>query len=408
MNDLTIDPFANLAPATRLAVYRRLQQHFPLYRSAMQGAFVVTRYADVSRLLRHPDVVALDVVSFFSAIQARGNLDLENLCTFASSLSMMMRPPRHDLVRRLLAQALGNFRRSSLPRRVKEHARKLLSAGAEAGSIDLAVGFGRDIALFTIGTLFGIPEEDTRKLGDWGTDLMGIFDTMRPSMRHIHTLNRAATAMSDFFMPLIAERQRQTSDDALSNLIRLNAAELVCSDRELAGFCSLFFIAAEENTGAAVSAAAHMMAADPMLRKRLRDNPARIPDFVRESLRLSCPVKYVGRQVGADIDLHGETMAAGTRLVLMLAAANRDPQVYPDPDQLDIDRFSPESLSYSAGPYRCIGVQLANLEIEIAVSALLEWPQLELGSEAPQWYSRMNTAGLRHLPAVFRDGVVNA
>lgn len=403
MSESAPDPFADLAPQARLAVYRTLQERFPLYWSPAQGAWVVSRYADVSALLRHPDVVALDVVSFFRAVQERGKLDLENLCIFASSLSMMMRPPRHDLVRRLLAQALGNFRRSNLPLLIEDHAQQLLNSGAEAGGIDLALGYGRDIALFTIGSLFGIPREDTYKLGEWGADLMGIFDTMRPSMRHIHTLNRAATAMSDYFMPLIAQRRACPGDDALSNLIRLNTAELACSDRELAGFCSLFFIAAEENTGAALSAAAHMLTGDPGLRGRLRGDPARIPDFVRESLRLSCPVKYVGRQAGSDIELHGETIGAGTRVVLMLAAANRDPKAYPDPDRLDIGRSGPESLSYSAGPYRCIGVQLANLEIEIVASKLLEWPRLELAPEPPEWYSRMNTAGLRRLPAIFAN-----
>ncbi|HEY1615386.1 MAG TPA: cytochrome P450 [Rhizomicrobium sp.] len=403
------DPLSGLRPNARTAVYRALLRESPVHWSRAHAAWVLMRYGDVSLVLRHPQALALKVAPFLEKLSRRGNADLTSLLAFTSSLSLMMRPPRHDVVRRLFAQVMGNFRRSKLPGLLEARADTLLLAGTKDGSIDLARGYGRELALFTIGTILGIPAQDLSNLGDIGGGLIAIFDRMLPSMSRMAELNRAAAMLIEYFERLIADRRRMPQDDGLSAMLSLATGELACSDQELAGFCSFFFIAAEETTAAALAAAAFALLDDGDLRARLTRDHTKIAGFAREILRLSSPVQYVAREAGIDLDIGGQAIRAGQGIVLMLGAANRDPDVFPEPDTLDVDRAGPEPLAFAAGPYRCIGAQLATFEIELATTRLLEWPNLFLSPEAPVWEERMNIAGLRRLTACFsREGLRDA
>jgi cytochrome P450 len=184
-------------------------------------------------------------------------------------------------------------------------------------------------------------------------------------------------------------------------LVRLADEQLGCSDRELAGYCTFFFVAAEETTSAAISGAAHLILQRPALRAQLSGDLSLVPQAAREMLRLVSPVQYVWRQVGEDLRLEGQLIRAGEPLMLVLGAANRDPGVFRNPNDVDLERKGPESLVFAAGPYRCIGAQVAAFEVEVAMRALLAKPRIQLSPQPPVWSERMNVAPLLQLPAYF-------
>jgi cytochrome P450 len=183
--------------------------------------------------------------------------------------------------------------------------------------------------------------------------------------------------------------------------VRLAGETFACSDNELAGYCAFFFTAAAENTSIAISAAAVMLLQRPQLRARLQADRLLVPAAVREFLRLAAPVQFVVRQSKKDIGLAGLTIRAGEPMVLMLGAANRDPDAFANPDEVDLDRSGADALSFSAGPHRCLGAQLATLEMEIAIRAILDNPRLRLSSQVPVWAPRMNIAPLERADACF-------
>jgi cytochrome P450 len=139
----------------------------------------------------------------------------------------------------------------------------------------------------------------------------------------------------------------------------------------------------------------------PDLRARLSRDPSLHKGAAVEFLRLASPIQYVARQLRADIEIEGQLIRAGEPVMLMLGAANRDPAAFPDPDEPVLGRSGERPLTFAAGPYTCVGAQLATLEVEIAVRKLLDRPNLVLSSTAPVWSDRMNIAPLLRLEACF-------
>jgi cytochrome P450 len=395
------DPLLGMHPANRETIYRTLRETMPVYRSAVHAGWVLTRYADVSTVLRHPDALALDAMPFLQSLSDRGALRLSKLLAFVSSLSLLNRPPRHEAIRRVLAQALAGVRNLSLAQMLEHRATELLERGAHDGRIDLAAGYGRALALFVIGRFLGIAEADVCELGVVAADFMAIFERQLPSVSMLKKLNDGAGALMTYFADLIRARRQSPADDGISLIVRLSDESLACSDEELAGHCTFFFIAAEETTGAAITSAARSLLQLPELQSALRTDPSRIADAARELLRLASPVQYVARQLRSDIHIADQRIPAGDALILMLGSANRDPAAFPDPDEVDLDRRGPDSLVFAAGPYRCVGAQLATFEMEVAIRNLLAWRGLSLSRQPPTWTDRMNIAPIRHLEAVY-------
>ncbi len=401
MTSYPTDPLLGLHPANREAIYRELRERMPAYRSAVHAGWVLMRYADVNAVLRHPDALALDAMPFLQSLADRGAVRLPKLLSFVSSLSLLNRPPRHEAIRRMLARALAGARSETLPEMLDHRASEILSLGERDGKIDLAADYGRTLALFVIGTFLGIPEEDVSELGTLGADFMAIFERQLPSVSMLRKLNDGAGALMTYFADLIAAKRQNPGDDGISLIVRLSDEVLACSDEELAGHCTFFFIAAEETTRAAITSGAHMLLQRPGLQVALRADPSRVADASRELLRLASPVQYVARQLRSDIRIAGRLIPAGEALILMLGSANRDPAAFPDPDEPDLDRRGPDSLVFASGPYRCVGAQLAALEMDVAIRNLLAWPGLRLSEQPPLWTDRMNIAPIRRLDAVF-------
>jgi cytochrome P450 len=398
---VTNDPLHGLCATNRNGIYRELRERMPVYRSTVHAAWVLTRYADVSGVLKHPDSLALEVMPYLETLCRRGGLHLPNLLGFYASLSLLTRPPRHDTVRRVLAQALGGISRLNLPEMLAQRADRLLDAGQRSGGIDLAEGFGRALALFVIGTFLGIPEEDLPMLSTLAGDFMAVFERIVPSVRVMSELDRCAGALTGYFAPLLSARRKSPRDDGLSMIVRLADEQWGPGDVELAQNCLFFFIAAEETTSAAISAAALMLLDRPDLRARLCGDPSLQKSAVLEFLRLAAPIQYVARQLRVDVEIGGQVIRAGEPVMLMLGAANRDPTVFPDPDEPVLDRSGPRPLVFAAGPYSCVGAQLATLEVEVAVRKLLERSNLQRSATAPVWSDRMNIAPLLRLQACF-------
>jgi cytochrome P450 len=397
---VSTDPLAGLNAANRYGRYRYLREHMPMYHSVLHSGWVVSRFADVNEVLLHPEAMALDVTPFLEAFAQRSTVDVSSLLCFCSSLSLLNRPPLHDDVRRTLAQSLGGIVRMGLPQLVSQRAEQLLDDGERCGSINLADGYGRAIALFTMGAFLGIPEQDLPMLGALARDFMAIFERIILSVSGMSELNRCAAALTEYFIPLLRARRRAPGEDGLSMIVRLADERYQPSDEQLAQNCLFFFTAAEETTSAAISAAALTVLQRPALRARLCQDPA-LRGVAQELLRLASPVQYVARQMRRDCDIAGQKVSAGESLILLLGSANRDPAAFPDPDDPVFDRTGPRSVVFAAGPYTCVGAQLATLEVEAALRALLARPHLELSALPPVWSGRMNISPLRELHAVF-------
>jgi cytochrome P450 len=340
-------------------------------------------------------------MAFFESVCRRGGLNFPRFLEFMSSMSFLSERSRHDAIRRLLTQLLAELRRTDIATSIERRADELLKQGEAKGTIDIAAGYGKSMALFTAGTLLGLPEDDVSELGHLAGELTTVFERSMPSVSTLRKLEARAASMLDYFGRQVLSRRHKPGEDGISRLMRLAGAQLASSDSELAGYCAFFFTAAAENTAIAISASALMLLQDTALRVRLRGDRSLVPAGVREFVRLVTPAQFVVRQSKSDLEVGGQTIRGGQAIILMLGAANRDPEAFPNPDEIDLDRSGPEALSFSTGTHRCLGAQLATLELEIAIRAILDHPRLRLSSESPVWAPRMNIASPERIEACF-------
>jgi cytochrome P450 len=373
----------------------------PAYRSCVHPAWIVSRYADVDAILRHPQSVAVEAGKSLQPFDERAGVNISSLVKFCSSLSFFTIPPRHDPVRRVLAQSAAAIRRPTLPASLERRADQLLEAGRRQGSMDLAGGYGQALALFVIGTFFGIPDSDLPRLSALVMDLMVIFEFTVPSVKSLLRLNECARELTEYFARLVVARRADPGSDGISLMTRICDEQLHQSNEDIGRYCLTFFITAEVTTAAAISAAAFALLEHSEFRATLRAELSLLPSAALESLRLNSPVQYVARQLSVDTEIAGHAIRAGDPILLMLGSANRDGAAFANPNDFVLRRLDPKPLVFAAGAYSCIGMQLAMLEVEIAMKKILERPNLRCSDEPPVWSTRRNFESLERAPAIF-------
>ncbi|MEO8926167.1 MAG: cytochrome P450 [Caulobacteraceae bacterium] len=395
------DPLAELAPENLARVYAGLRQTAPVHWSVHFGGWVLTRHADAVRVLGDPAFLADDPIARLTRIEARGGPSLPNLRTVLASVAFYTNPPRHGVLRRFTSHLFQRLEMSGLRVRLEDHAAALLAAARLAGGIDLVAGYGGDLALFAIHTLLGLPSEDCVALAGVARDIGWIFDASPRSLRELRHAESEVGRLLDYFEPAIAARRAGREADGFSTLVRLNDAELGLGDRDLAGFCTFFFIGGQETTATGIAASAVMLLEEDAARAALTANAGKLTGAAREFLRLAAPFQYVVRVATADAAIGGETIGAGERVNIILGAANRDPAAYPHPDTIDFDRAAPDSLAFGHGAYRCLGAGLAQVETEVALAGLVANPDLRLAPGTAVWGKQTRVPSLTRAWAEF-------
>jgi P450-derived glycosyltransferase activator len=361
------------------ALYERMRAHGPTYRSRI-GVHVVTSHALCGQVLRDPRFRVRDLRNH--------RLGYDEL-TFTASGSppesfLVQDPPDHTRLRRLAAPAFRPKLIRGYRSRIEAIAHDLLDRAARRGSFDLIADFAAPLPITVITTLLGIPDADMNRFARIGAvvgqSLDGVF-----SMRQAKDLRAASDDLATLFTELEHQRRHHPGDDVLSILAAARADDQLSLD-ELVATCRLLLIAGFETTVNLIGNATIALAHHPDQWDLLRDDPARASAAVEETLRWDPSVQATGRVPHEPVELAGRTLRPGAQVMLMLAAANRDPSAYPNPDRFDITRDAgPEHLAFSSGIHYCLGAPLARLEGEVALQTLAQrFPQLQVTGPLPR------------------------
>lgn len=395
------DPLASLTPHNLHVTYAGLRQEAPVHWSASLSGWVLTRHSDAITVLSDPAFLADDPVARFDRLEQRGGPALPNFRAFLSNAAFFTNPPRHAQLRRFLSRIFQNSDlvtlRVVLERRVEE----ILSDARRTGGLDLTAEFGQDLAVFTISVLLNLPLDGCHSLAATARDVAWIFDLKPRSVRDLRAADTNAGVLLDYFEAEIGRGRRRGDADRFARLVANADRELGMSDRDLAGLLIFVFVAGQETTASGIPAASVMLLRDGDLRDRLAAQPAKIPAAARELLRLAAPIQYVARIASRDSEIGGKAVRAGDRVNIILAAACRDPAVFPDPDGINIGREGPGSLAFGHGAYRCLGAAVAQMETEVALAALLANPDLRLVPGSVAWESRTRVPSMTHAWAEF-------
>jgi pimeloyl-[acyl-carrier protein] synthase len=252
---------------------------------------------------------------------------------------------------------------------IAERAGALIDQVAPAGSMDVVADFARPLPFGAINDVLGVPRGDRDWLGEALAVLNRGFARQRDSDRAaVQAANDAAEQLLSYFAGLLDQRTAEPADDLMTALAARHADG---DDRQdLLANCIAFVLAGHQTTTTLLTLGTHLLCTHPAARAALQGDPGRWPAAVEEMLRLITPTTFTGVTPRTDADVQGVACPAGQPRLLFLAAANRDPATFSDPDRFDISRTPNPHLSFSAGARFCLGAPLARMHGEVALSTL--------------------------------------
>jgi cytochrome P450 len=352
------DPYAYEIHEDPYPTYRALRDDAPAYLDPERGFWALSRDADVR--------AALDDVATFSST---GGITLERGPEAVEPMLIEMDPPRHTQLRALVSRAFTPRRVADLEPVVQSLARDLVARFPSDGTqVDVIEDFAAILPMAVISTMLGVPAADQDDLRKWSDAMLhreeGSTD-MTPAGYE------GGARLYEYLTALIAERRRRPTDDLVGALVTARDVDGALSDSEVLGFCFLLIIAGNETTTKLIGNAIYWLWRFPDERAALLDDPTLGPGALEEVLRFDTSTQGLARLLTRDLELHGVTLPAGTKGLLLFGSANRDERRWNDPDRLDLRRNPAGHLAFGHGIHHCLGAPLARLEGRIALETVL-------------------------------------
>jgi len=378
--------------------YRRLQQEAPVYHHPIMRAWFLSRYDDVLAVLRDPASSVQRMESHaFRRMFPVGSLP-PAFAEWVRCNLLMVDPPEHTRLRGLVGKAFTPRMVERLVPRIGQIADALLDAAEERREIDWVRDVAVPLPVTVIAEMLGVPPADRDRLKRWSDDLAALLDPISAFDRLDATI-RSAAEFGAYLADAMAERRVSPRDDLLSALVAVEEEGDRLSAVELSSMVGLLLGAGHETTTNLLGNAVVGLLRHPRERKRLREDPSLLESAVEEFLRFDPPVQMTDRIATRDLEIGGTTIRAGEVTVLLLAAANRDPRRFADPDRLDVGRTDNRHLSFGQGAHFCLGAHLARVEARIALGALLRrFPDFDGEPDPPGWNASITLRGPSALP----------
>ena len=386
----------------------QLRQHSPVWWHEPtertpdgEGFWCVSTHELVVEVFRKPRIY-----SSHTGGQRRCGGTMINDMEMSGKLLNMMDDPRHQRIRRLVSNGFTPKRIGRLRGELEAISDRTLDSVApragERGTCDLVVDVAAELPLQAICLLMGAPAEDRHSLCEWVDVTSSDFsDEVPSSVRAEASIN-----LFQYGQRLIAARTAEPRDDLLSVVIH---AEMADQDpprldgTEVAMFWSLLFTAGAETTRKAIATGVWELSKSPEQLEALRADRSLMPAAVEEIVRWTTPSVYKRRTATTDTVLGGQPIRAGDKVVVWEMSANRDEAVFDEPFRFRIDRVPNNHVGFGHGPHFCLGANLARLEIDVMLNAVLDrWHDIEATGQ-PTWTRTNRLSGLRTLPIAFTD-----
>jgi cytochrome P450 len=376
-------------------LYRDLRRHDPVHRLPDGGLFIT----------RHADVLAVDRDHRrFSAAPPPGSaaaLGDGELANHYRAAVVFTDPPVHARLRRALAEALTPRAVAAMEPGLVRLVDGLLDRLQPRGAFDAAADFAALLPVEVVGNLLGVPAAHRLPLRGWSLAILG---ALEPGCAEADRrgAEQALAEFGGYLRELIADRRARPGDpdqDALTRLISDTAGGEPLSETELLHNCVFLLNAGHETSANLIANALHALARHPAERDRLLAEPALIGGATEEFLRYDCPVQLELRTCTEATTIGvAVPVAAGTTVILCIGAANRDPDVFADPDRLDVVRAPNPHLGFGAGIHTCLGSAVARLEARVAIAGFLHrFPRYELAAP-PRRAAQARFRGFQSLP----------
>ncbi len=399
-----VDLFSPDFKANPYPTYAHLRSEAPIQRVELpdgQGMWLVTRYEDVSAVLRDERFVK-DWRNAMTPEQIVGVPPIPEVMKPLTRNMLDTDPPDHERLRALVSKAFTPRLIERMRPRVQEIADTLLDVVQDKGEMDLIDDYAFPLPIIVIAELLGVSAEDRNKFREWSNAAVS-GDTTQEYVEKV--LLPHMQAFTDYLRAMFEEKRKNPKDDLISALVRAEEAGDKLSEDELLAMVFLLLIAGHETTVNLIGNGVLALLQHPDQLRKLREDPSLIKPAIEELLRYDGPVETSTERFAREDVRIGETVIPrGEMVLVVIASADHDPERFPNPDALDITRADNKHVAFGKGIHFCLGAPLARMEGQIAINTLLRrMPDLRL-ADAPEsltWRPGMVLRGLRGLPVKF-------
>ena len=370
-------------------VYARMRERGPVHRSRLAGAWMVTRHGDADAILRDSRRFASD--------PRRGTLSPRQarLLPPAEEFTLLfLDPPDHTRLRALVNKAFTRRAVNALEPHIRAVLAALLDAIDDPSAFDLMEAVARPLPVIVIAGMLGVPPEDRARFGLWSAQRARLLEPTI-GMRERRIGGAASKAFDAYFRTIVEQRRTDPREDILSALVAAEHEGERLTEREMLNMLRLLVIAGNETTTNLIGNGMLALLRHPGELERLREDPGLVASAVEELMRYDPPSQATFRRVVEDCEVGGFGLRRRDNVVVLIGAANRDPDAFDEPERLDVARDVRAHLSFGRGIHHCLGAQLARLEGRIALEMLLErFPRIALRTERPRFRKSMVFRGL--------------
>ncbi len=382
------NPFAPEVKEDPYPYYAWLRRERPVYLNERHGFWVLSRYEDVEAAARQPEV--------FSSAQGIGP-DWQ-----PGSTMITKDPPDHTRLRKLVSKAFTPRMVDTLAPRIQAIVDELLDAVIDKGAFDLVQDLAYPLPVIVIAEMLGVDPERRDDFKRWSDDVVHIVAAGQNEARLAQYM-QSWEAFKDYLVELIEMRRQAPVDDLVSALVMAQEERDALTLSEILNACLLLLVAGNETTTNLIGNGALALFTQVEESYKLRQQPELIHSMIEEVLRYDSPIQGVFRNTTRDVTIRGTTIPADSKVLLAWGSANRDGEVFPDPDRFDIERQIERHLAFGIGIHFCLGAPLARLEARIATETILRRTK-SINPDRDGTVERVDNPlfrGLKQFPVVF-------
>jgi pimeloyl-[acyl-carrier protein] synthase len=380
-------------------LFRRLRSEDPVHWDAFLHTWVVTRYVDV-----------LEVLHNFSAerthtpkkLEAMGLAQISPIAQLMVKQMLFMDPPGHTRLRSLASHAFSPGRVAVLRTHIREIVNRLLDTVQAKGQMDVIADLGEPLPAIVTAEMLGVPLEDRHQLKAWSTNFAEMLGNFQHNPEHAARMLRTVQDMTAYFHDRIRELKNIPHDGLVHSLMTAEIDGDRLSEEEVVANSIVTMVGGLETTTNLIGNGVLTLLRNPGEMERLQEDQSLIPSAVEEMLRYESPSQHTGRLAPEDVEWEGKVIRKGQAVMAVMAAANRDPERFPDPDRFDVARTDNRHLAFGYAAHFCFGAALARVEGQEAFEAMVRrLPGLELQPGPLVWRNNLGLRGLTALPVKF-------
>jgi cytochrome P450 len=380
-------------------LYHKLRSEDPVHWDRFLQTWVVTRYDDV-----------VTVLSSFSAdrtptpeqLSSMGLSALNPIATVMVKQMLFMDAPAHTRLRGLASAAFTPQRVAALRSHIQEIAESLIDKVQERGGMDIIADFAAPLPAIVTAEMLGVPTEDHVNLKKWSADFAEMLGNFQHNPDRVSRVLASTNNLVTYFQEAIKGMREHPKEGLIHSLMTAEMDGDRLSEEEIVANCIVTMVGGQETTTNLIGSGLFTLLRNRDQFRQLLDNRDIISSAVEELLRYESPSQHTGRIAREDVDLGGKKIRKGQAVMAIMAAANRDPQRFPDPDRLILDRKDNKHLAFGWSSHFCFGAPLARMEGQISFEVLLRrLKNLELASGPLTWRENSGLRGLTALPVTF-------